>query len=596
MKKALSILLALAFVSTAVFAGGQQGETSSESAPMEKAVKNPDTFIYGTIGTVATLDPCYAYDNASGVNINQIYEKLVDYDRGTPNLVPVLCEETPTMANGGISADGTVYTFKIKKGVKFHDGSEMTPEDIEYSIERQMAIDMAHGPQWMYFMSFFGTYGGADDNGNPGTSYDDIDAAVEVDGNNVVMTLNKPFAPFLGVLAGYWGSIVNKDFAIANGGWDGTAADMVRTYNPAEGSETLYEIANGTGPYQLDRWVKGDEIVVTRFEDYHGKKPAMAKGIYKVLDEWSTRKLMFLQGDIDFAYVDPGFYEDMSTEPGISIAKDLPSLSISGIQFNLNTNVVDNPLAGSGTLDGEGVPADFFADINARLAFLYAWDEDTFLNDIAGGQGMDPVAPFPKGLPYKNANQERLPFDLSKAEEFFKKAHGGKVWENGFTLELAYNSGNELRGGGLRILAENVSSINPKFKVSVRSVQWAEYLDLNNQKRMPLFFIGWAPDYPDMDNYADPFMHSEGYYARKGSYSNPEVDELVTLARFSTDDKEREESYYRLQEIYVEDAVGIANYQGVVRHHYRDWISFDGGHFYQPVNADFYNLLRYIQK
>ncbi|MBI9096925.1 MAG: ABC transporter substrate-binding protein [Spirochaetaceae bacterium] len=595
MKKAflvlLTALLAFSFFSC--------GEKKAEVAEVEKpavTVKNPDTFVYGTIGTVSTLDPAVAYDNASGVNINQMYDQLITYNRGELDLVPVLAEEVPTMANGGISADGKTYRFKIKKGIKFHDGSVLTPEDVEYSIERTMVVDVDHGPQWMYFMVFLNDSGSRNDDGTFKYTYDDIDPTVEVDGDYVVFNLYQPFEPFLGIIAGYWGAIVNKDFVAANGGWDGTGADMARVNNPPTGEETLYEVSNGTGPYKLDRWVKGDELVITRFDDYHGKKPALAKGIYKVLDEWSTRKLMFLQGDIDYAYVEPNFYADMDAEEGITSAKDLPRLSLSGIMFNQDTNDVDNPLIGSGAVDGNGVPGDFFANLDARLAFTYAWDEETFIRDVNSGYAVDPVTPFPFGLAYKNENQERLPFDLAKSEEYFKKLYDGKLWENGFVMDLAYNEGNEIRGGGLRILAENVNSLNPKFKVTVRSVVWAEYLDLNKNKRMPLFFIGWAPDYPDPDNYADPFMYSKGYFPAKGGYSNPEADELILKAKYSTDPKEREEAYFRLQEIYIEDAVGIVNVQSIYRQYYRTWINFDGGYYYQPVNDDFYNLLRYMSK
>ncbi|MDA3808886.1 MAG: ABC transporter substrate-binding protein [Spirochaetaceae bacterium] len=598
MKKALLVLISALMIFSLVSCGEKKEEVNAMEVkePVAAEVKNPDTFVYGTIGTVATFDPAVAYDSASGNAMQHIYEKLVYYNRGELELVGVLAEEVPTMANGGISADGKTYRFKIKKGVKFHDGSEMTPEDVEYSIERTMVVDVDGGPQWMYWLPLLNIGGSRDGDGNIENDYSVIDPTVEVDGDYVVFHLYQPFEPFLGILAGYWGGIVNKDFVIANGGWDGTGADMARVNNPPTGEETLYEVANGTGPYKLDRWVKGDEIVVTRFEDYHGKKPALAKGIYKIVAEWSTRKLMFLQGDLDYAYVEPNFYADMDSEPGVVSQKDLPSLTISGIQFNLATNDVDNPLLGSGTLDGNGVPSDFFADKNVRLAFVHAWDQETFTTDINNGFIMDPVAPFPYGLAYKNANQERLPYDLDKAAEYFKKAFGGKVWENGFTLDLAYNDGNEVRGGGCRILAENINSINPKFKVNVRAVQWAEYLDLNKNKRMPLFFIGWAPDYPDPDNYADPFMASWGYYPQKASYKNEEADKLVNLAKYSTDSEERKNAYYRLQEIYVEDAVGIANMQPLSRQYYRDWVKFDGGFFYQPVNQDVWNLLPYMSK
>jgi peptide/nickel transport system substrate-binding protein len=587
------VLLVVAALVTVFVGCGKEEEVVVPA----RDIPNPDTFVYGTIGDADTLDPAHAYDNASGANIRQMYENLVYFDRDTTGFAPQLATQVPTIANGGISADGRTYTFTIRSGVKFHEGGTLTAEDVEYSIERVLVLNDADGPGWMYWMVFFG--GSGNELNEDGTflySYEQIDQAIEANGNKVTFTLAQPFEPFIGILAGYWGSIVDKEWMIEQGDWDGTAADMVRVNAPAKEEMTLYEQANGTGPYALERWVKGDEIVVTRFEDYWGEKPEIRQGIYKIVSEWSTRKLMFLQGDLDYAYVEPAFYEEMDREAGVTVQKDLPSLSITGMQFSLAVNTQDNPLTGSGALDGNGVPGDFFTDLNVRLGFLAAWDEDTFLRDIGAGTMMDPITPFPFGLAYKNESLERMPFDPAVATEYFKAAWGGQLWENGFTLEMAYNEGNEVRGGGLRILAENVSALNPKFDLTVRAVQWPEYLDLNNNRRMPLFFIGWAPDYGDVDNYAGPFMESTNYYATRGSYNNPEADRLILEARYATDPAVRERAYYRLQDIYVEDAIGIVTHQSLVRRYYRDWIDVDGGFFYQPVDGDFYVLLRHLTK
>jgi peptide/nickel transport system substrate-binding protein len=599
MKKLLVVLLLVLAVGAFVFATGTPAPaggstTTTTAAPV---IKNPDTFVYGTIGNVDTLDPNHAYDNASGTNIRQLYEPLVYYDRDKLSLVPVLATAVPTRANGGISADGRTYTFTIRQGVKFHNGGTLTAEDVEYSIERILVINDPDGPGWMYWVAFFDDFGNdVKEDGSYVYSYEDIDKVVEATGNTVTFTIKQPFEPFLGILTGYWGSIVDKEWMIANGDWDGTKAGMEAVYQVEKEAQTLYEQANGTGPYKLERWVQGDEVVVTRFDGYWGPKPALRQGIYKVVSEWSTRKLMFLQGDLDWAYVEPAYYAEMDQEPNLVVQKDLPSLSLTGIQFNLAVNTQDNPLTGSNVLDGNGVPGDFFADKNVRLAFLSAWDEETFLRDVGAGTMMDPVTPFPFGLAYKNEGLERPPHDLNKAAEYLKAAWGGQLWDKGFKLELAYNEGNEVRGTALRILSENISSLNPKFDLSVRAVQWPEYLDLLNNRRMPIFSIGWAPDYPDVDNYAGPFMESTGHYSRRGSYNNPEVDRLVQEARFSTDPAVRERNYYRLQEIYLEDAVGIMTHQSLSRRYYRDWVKIQGGHFYQAVDSDMYTMLRYLSK
>ena len=589
-KKILTVLLTFALVATSVFANGEK----EAAGPMQ--VKNPDTFVYGTIGEPATLDPAVAYDSSSGDVMTNVMETLVTWDRDTGVIIPALAEELPTMENGGISADGMTYRFKVRKGVKFHQGGELTPEDVAYSIQRNMVVDVDHGPQWMHWMVFFGENTGLNDDGSHKFSVEEIQSKIFVDGDEVVFKLAHPSPFFLAIMTGYWSMILDKEWCMEQGGWDGTPADRERVFNPPTGEELLFDINNGTGPYKLARWVKGEEVVLERNEEYWGDKPAIANAIYKKVDEWSTRKLMFLQGDLDYAYIEPVYWDEMEKEEGLVWYDKLPRITITGLMFQQAINNVDNPLTFSGQLDGQGVPSDFFADKDVRLGFMYAWNEDVFLNDIGNGAYRDPVGPIPYGLQFKDGDVKRLPNDLAKAEEHFKKAFGGQVWEKGFKVELTYNEGNEVRGGAMRMLAEAVNSLNDKFDISVRSVPWAEFLDANKARRLPIFSIGWAPDYPDPDNFVDPFMFSEGYFASRGSYSNPEVDELVLKGRYATDDATRAEVYKRLEEIYVEDAVGLCYGQAIDRHWTRDWINWKGGFYFQPENDQLFNRLRDLIK
>ena len=103
------------------------------AAVVNAAVKNPDTFVLADIGSVETLDPAKAYDNAGAAKLYTIYENLIFFkDPHTDQFSPILATEVPTVANGGISADGKTYTFTIRKGVTFHEGGELTPEDVVY--------------------------------------------------------------------------------------------------------------------------------------------------------------------------------------------------------------------------------------------------------------------------------------------------------------------------------------------------------------------------------------------------------------------------------------------------------------------------------
>ncbi|HQE25175.1 MAG TPA: ABC transporter substrate-binding protein, partial [Candidatus Atribacteria bacterium] len=105
-------------------------------------VKNPDTYIHLGIGEPDTLDPHYAYDTASGEALGMVYDNLIAYKgESVTEFVPRLSLEVPSAENGLIKDDGKTYVFPIREGVKFHNGSDLTPEDVEYSFERGILTD-----------------------------------------------------------------------------------------------------------------------------------------------------------------------------------------------------------------------------------------------------------------------------------------------------------------------------------------------------------------------------------------------------------------------------------------------------------------------
>lgn len=580
MRKVLTILVILLLASGAAFAA--------------QTVKNPDTLTQAGTGDVDSLDPAKAYDNVSWSMISLIYDRLIDYDGANLNkFKPALATAVPSTANGGISKDGLTYTFTIRTGVKFQNGYPLTAEDVAYSIRRNMVTDTDAGPDWIWFKVFFGKTSSRDDNGAIAVDFKDILNAVQVKGNTVVFKLAKPFPPFLQVLAGKWASVVSKKWVAEQGGWDGTEATWKSFNNPATGKETLYDIANGSGPYKLVRWEKGVQVSLTRNDAWWGPKCAIKNGVYKVVDEWSTRKLMFLQGDVDIVQVLETNFPEMQTEKGITIYKNLASLDEQGMHFNMNINTKDNPATYSGQLDGQGIPAKFFADKNVRLGFFYAWNEKQFLTEGINDNGRDPVTFMPFGLPYKNTTLEARPFDIKKAEQYFKLAFDGELWNKGFKVDLLFNTGNTSREIGMKMLAENIMSINPKFQINVRGLEWPAFLEARKQKTLPIYFLGWSPDYPDPDNYAFPYMHSAGDFASRQGYNNPEADDLITKAGVELDPVKRQAMYYQLQSIWQQDAITIMAFQNLRQRFVRDWVK---GYYYTPMETQEIDLLPVLKK
>jgi ABC-type transport system substrate-binding protein len=293
--------------------------------------ENDGSFIEQTIGEVDSLDPAWLYDTASGENVGRIYDTLIYYDgNSTSDFVPVL-----TTDDGTFNSTDNTLRFTIQTGIEFHEGGTLLPEDVEYSFERAMCQDRPGGPIWMFYQALIGPDVWAYED----TTFGNITAAVEVDGQDVVFHLSGAYweIAFKQVLCGQWSSILDKSWCIDTADdWDGTEGDVVNYLHPENNGDTkLYELTNGTGPYELGTWDHGEQIIVNKFANYHGDPQPFDDVTYKVVEEWTTRKLALLAGTADLVYVPATNFDEMDLETGLHVYSNLPSLSIDAFFFNM---------------------------------------------------------------------------------------------------------------------------------------------------------------------------------------------------------------------------------------------------------------------
>jgi peptide/nickel transport system substrate-binding protein len=535
-------------------------------------VELADTFVLATYGTLRTLDPAACYDTTGSQRIWNIYEPLVFFDGSrTDAFIPVLTTRVPTLENGGISNSGMTYAFPIRKGVKFQNGAKLTPQDVAYSFKRNMIADPDGGPMWMLLEALTGQSSTRDEKGKIRLEiFKTIDQAVEVKGDSVVFHLPRPYPPLMGILAYSSSVILNREWAIANGCWDGDIKTAAKYNNPAPGYEPLQKITNGTGAFRMKSWKPSKEFVFERYEGYWGPRPALKTAIVKYVKEWSTRKLMLQNGHADRVTVDIPYVPEVKAMQGLKIYR-VPQLSVSFALFCQKVDPTGNPNIGSGKLDGNGIPPDFFSDINVRKAFLHAMDRKTYREDVFNGMVIMPTSPNIEGLPY-HIDVPVYAFDLNKSRAALQKAWGGRVWDKGFKMVITYNSGNAMREAAAIMLAENIMSLNPKFNIEIRNVEWKDYLVQYRSFMFPIFITGWGADYADPHNFLYTFMHSRGVYGKFMAYKNKEVDRLCEAGIATVDPAKRKEIYARLQHLWFEEAIGIPLYQQINIRAYRDWI------------------------
>mgnify|MGYP001570520273 FL=1 len=557
------------------------------AAPAYAAVKNPDTFTLVEISEITSLDPAFPYDNASQSLILNVYDTLIAFSGASlDKLEPRLAMEVPSLKNGGISKDGLTYRFRIRKGVKFHDGALMTPEDVRYSLLRFMLIDRAGGPSALLLEPILGIASTRDSAGAITLDFADADKAVRLEGDTLVIRLPRPFAPFLSIMA-RWSYVCSKPWAAAHGEWDGSAATWKKFNNPEREQTYFFDHMNGTGPFQLERWDRVAKFSLLTRNDGYWRGPAKIKRVLdKTVPEFATRRLMLQAGDADIIDAPRPFVAQVSGLPGVRIVDGLPRLLTDpALFFTFKINASANPDIGSGKLDGDGIPPDFFTDADVRKGFSYAMDYEALLRDAFKGTAKRALGPIPPSVPGHDAAQPRYSFDLKKAEQHLRKAWGGQVWEKGFRFTITYNVGSEARQAPCQVLKRNLEALNPKFKVDLRGVEWAAFLDKGQKHLMPIFSRGWSADYPDAHNFIYAFYHSAGRYPSAQGYANPAMDKLIEAAVAEVDPKKRALLYKKILALGFEEAPSIVTVHPAGVYPMRDWVK---GFFDNPVFLGLY--------
>jgi peptide/nickel transport system substrate-binding protein len=602
-------------------------EPAAEEPAMMLEMKNPDTYVVATIGEPETLDPAWTYETAGSAIENNIYEGMVWFNReDTGSFVGVLATDWST------NETGDVWTFNIRDGVTFHEGGTLEPHDVAYSVQRALLQDRIDGPHWMTLEAFFGLYTIEDlAVGDSETAFADLSqdqlvaacekvkAAVVADDEAGTVTYNliSPTPWFLAMMANsFLGATYDSEWMIENGAWDGTCDNWVQWHDPAAEDTILFNQANGTGPYKLDHWTPGEEILLVANENYWRQDgdpiweggpsgvPSIKNVLVKSVDEWGTRQAMFEAGDADYIYVPSQYRPQLEEQYGVICQADgsceevgdgyiqawvnLPQLAMTPAQFNWQINVEGgNPFAGSGELDGNGIPADFFQDLHVRKAFNYCFDFDAMINDALNGEGIQAQGPIIAGmLGYREGEAPLYSYDPAKCEEEFKLADVDKdgipagededdVWETGFYFQMAYNTGNDTRRLASEILKAGIEAVNPNFSVTVVGMPWPVLLNSRRAQKLPIYVGGWLEDFHDPHNWVQPFLSSQGAYGRVINMT-PEYaekyDAMISEAASKTTAEERRPLYEEIQLAAQEDAVVIWMYQGVGRVHLQRWV------------------------
>jgi peptide/nickel transport system substrate-binding protein len=606
----------------------QESDTviQTQVAMVAPEFKNPDTYTTSAEAP-QTLDPAWAYSIPDGVPLTNIYEGMVRYSKDRSD------EFVPVLSTGrDVNPAGDLWTFHVREGVTFHAGGTLEPHDVAYSMQRALLQDRGGGPQWMMLEAFFGLYtiedlametAGVDSFEEvPQTALiatcERVKAAVSADdaAGTVTYRLARPTPWFLPMLTlENVGAVLDMEWMVEHGAWDGDCGAWVPYHDPPVEETILFNQSNGTGPYMLDHWTSGEELVLLANENYWRPEgdpvweggpsglPRIKRVVWKNgISDWDTRLALFQAGDRDTLAIDSvelarfepfyktlcradGRCEEVNPDGTIQAWRDLPSAEQWSALFNQQIDVQgDNPFLGSGQLDGEGVPPDFFQDVHVRRAFNYCFDVDAYIAQALNGEGIPPQGPIIAGMMgYREGEAPLYGYDLARCEEEFRQAFDGVLWEQGFYVQLPFDPDNDIRRLAFEILKQGIETVNPVFVIEVVALDWPVLLNHRRAGQLPIHVGGWAEDFHDPHNWVHAFLHSQGFHSDNINLPEEiaaEYDALIEKAASLATAEERRPLYEQLQLKAQEDAVVIWLFQPLGYRHLQTWIK---GFYYNPA-------------
>lgn len=460
---------------------------------------NPQFFTTGT-----TLD-------ASSV---PLYNRLVQFELGTTNIIPGLAESWE------VSPDALTYTFKLRKGVKFHSNDKFKPtrdfnaDDVLFSYYRQ--ADPNHpfakvtpGQTYAYFEDM--------------DMKNIVEKLEKVDDYTVRFKLKAPEAPFLANLAMDFASILSAEYA-----------DKMKAAGTAE---VIDREPIGTGPFQFVSYQKDAVIRYKAHDAYWGGRPKIDNLVYAITTDASVRYAKLKAGECHvMAFPKPADIALMQKDPNIKLLSQ-QGLNVGYIAFNVEKKPFDNKLV--------------------RQALNMAVNKKSILDAVYQGNGQAAKNPIPPTMWSYNDKIKDYNYDPAAAKALLAKAG----FPNGFEMEMWYLPVTRPYNPDGKRMAELIQADFDKIgvKVKLMTYEWGEYRKRSKNGEQQSMMFGWSGDNGDPDNFFVPLL---GCAAVKGGgnvarWCTKDFDDLIKKAKSVAKQSERAKFYEKAQEIVKEEAPWI---------------------------------------
>ena len=487
--------------------GGDGGETGG-------------TLVFAGASDPVVIDGALVSDGESIRVVTQIFETLIGLKAGSTDLVPALATEWE------VSPDAKTYTFTLRDGVKFHDGTDFNAEAVCFNFDRWYNFKgpLQSSSASYYWQSFFGGYAKNESEDLSPSLYKSCEAK---DDTTAVVTLTKPSASMLGALTQQAFSIASPK-ALEEFKADAGTVDEETGFRPTGTFGTEHPI--GTGPFKFESWKRADRLVLAKYDDYWGEKAKLDKVIIRPIADNAAR-LQALQNDEIQGY-------DL-VEP-----QDVPT-----IEGDENLQVLERPAFNVAyvTINQKQKPMD---KLEVRQAVAYGLDREAVVNNFYGGRGVVAKEMMPPEVMGYADDVTEYSYDPEKAKSLLQKA--------GLTLPVPIDFwyptdvSRPYMPDPKRNFEAFAASLNKSgFKVTPHSAPWSpDYLGrVDEGTAGHLNLIGWTGDFADPDNFIGVFFQS---FSPQFGFRNPELFNLLDQGEAEADEGKREEIYQQANRLVMD--------------------------------------------
>jgi dipeptide transport system substrate-binding protein len=477
-------------------------------APASAATK---TLVYCSEGSPENFYPGVNTTGTSFDVTEQIYDNIVDFERGGTKVVPGLAESWT------VSKDGLEYIFKLRKGVKWQSNKNFTPsrdfnaDDVMFMIERQWKENDPYFKVTSSNHAYFG------DMGMPAL----LKSVDKVNEYTVKFTLNKPEAPFLANMAMQWAGVQSKEYAIA----------MLKAGTP----EKIDQEPVGTGPFMLVQYQKDAIVRYKAFPQHYAGKAKIDNLIFAITPDASVRWAKLQKGECHvMPYPNPADLDSIRKDPNVTVMEQ-PGLNVGYMAYNTTKKPFD--------------------DVRVRKAINMSIDKKAIVAAVYLSTGIPATNPIPPGQWSYNKAIKDDAFNPAEA----KKLLAAAGYPDGFTTDLWAMPVQRPYNPNAKRIAELMQADLAKVgvKAEIKSFEWGEYRKRMQAGEHQMGMLGWTGDNGDPDNFLNTLL---GCSSAKTNGSNvakfcyKPFEDLVQKAKVVSDVKERTKLYEKAQVIFKEQA------------------------------------------